>query len=98
MNIKTKTEGEHFEQLIEALSKVKWRAKFQIWDIDSLHEASKHAGALAFYRTDIQWDKIAVIIDELTKTRPLLTNYRNIVILLGQAIINAKKLMNKGVN
>jgi len=93
------TEGLHFEQLIDALRRAKEAAEHRNWDSGYLKDCVKHATALAFYRNDTRWSKVAAMLDELAKRGPgAAEDHKKIVELFGGVIAAVHKLMLRRLN
>jgi len=93
------TEGLHFEQLIEAIRRAKEAAEHRNWDQGFLRDCVKHATALAFYRNDSRWSRVAAMLDELAKHPPgAAEDYKKIVELFNGIIIAVRKLMLRRLN
>ncbi len=88
------TEGLHFEQLIEALRRAKEATEQRNWDQGYLQDCVKHATALAFYRNDARWSRVAAMLDELAKRPPTAAEDHKIIgVLFGDIITAVRKLM-----
>ena len=93
------TEGAHFEQLIDALRKAREAAERRQWDQGFLKDCVKHATALAFYRNDSRWSRVAAMLDELAKQPPgAVEDHKRIVELFNGVITAVRKLMLRRLN
>jgi len=93
------TEGLHFEQLIEALRRAKEAAEHRNWDRGFLQDCVKHATAIAFYRNDARWSRVAAMLDELVKHPPnAAEDHKKIVELFNGIITAVRKLMLRRLN
>src|SRR6266700_2102733 len=93
------TEGLHFEQLIEALRRAKEAAEHRNWDQGFLQDCVKHATAIAFYRNDARWSRVAAMLDELAKRPPsAVEDHKLIVEIFGGIITAVHKLMLRRLN
>ncbi len=96
---KIETEGLHFEQLIEGLRRAKEAAEHRNWDQGFLQDCVKHATAIAFYRSDPRWSRVAAMFDELAKRRPsAVEDHKRIVLVFGDIITAVRKLMLRRLN
>ena len=93
------TEGMHYEQLIEALSRFREAAARREWDIGWLQNATQHCVAIGTYREDNRWFAVAAALDELGKKPPGPTELSSTICKHLDAMIEAaKKLRDRRLN